>query len=107
MCQLKYVKYIGIVKLIKQTETDDIKPVNWLMRFQGHHRDAGGSEVAFHVGPGSKNPFRSNLTVTVKNMIKDLKTKMRGSDFIEVRKSKRNAQIDLAMIFFNRVYFRA
>jgi len=78
------------------------------MRFQGHHRDAGGSEVAFHGRPpGAKNPFRSNLAVTVKNMIKDLNTKMRSADFIEVRKSKRNAQIDLAMIFFNRVYFRA
>lgn len=106
MSQLKHGKHIGIVKLIKQTEPNNIKLVQWLMRFQGHHRDAAGFEVIFHIHTRGKNPFRNYLTVAIKNMIKDLKTKMRSADFIEVRKSKRNTKVDLAMVFFNRVYFR-
>ena len=103
--QVQHVQHGGVSHLVAHGEGHDVELTHRVPGLQGKKRDSVFPQLLLHVGPGSKRPLAPYAGHVVEHPVQDTEAQIAHADLVGVREAEGEAEIHLALVFFDLVIF--
>ncbi len=99
--QVEQVEGIGVERLVRQGEAEDVKSGQRVFRLERVERDVSRPHQVFHVHPGGVGAFGQRFGTLVDQVVEDLQTEIGDADIIDIGEDEGDFGLDFLPIFDN------